>query len=106
VGILVLQDLDVVKVLVEVEERHVSLVRIGSVARVLVDAYPGKVFEARAVRVVHALDPRSRTLGVEMEIANRGHLLKPGMYARVELVIDRHPGAVLVPGEAWSPAAS
>jgi hypothetical protein len=28
------------------------------------------------------------------------HLLKPGMYARVELVIDRHPGAILVPGEA------
>jgi RND family efflux transporter MFP subunit len=67
---------------------------------VLVDAYPGKVFQAKATRIVHALDPRSRTLGVEMEIANPGHLVKPGMYARVELVIDHHPKAVLVPGEA------
>jgi RND family efflux transporter MFP subunit len=100
VGILVIQDLDVVKAQVEVEERHVALVRVGSVARVALDAYPGKTWEARATRIVHALDPRSRTLGVEMEIPNPGHLIKPGMYARVELVIDRHPGALLVPGEA------
>jgi len=103
VGILVLQDLAVVKVQVEVQERDISRVHVGSVARVLVDAYPGKIFEARAARIVHALDPRSRTLGVEMEIANREILLKPGMYGRVELVIDRHPGAVLVPNEAiWT----
>jgi RND family efflux transporter MFP subunit len=100
VGILVIQDLNTVKVQVEVEERHVALVRVGSVARVLVDAYPGKSWQARATRIVHALDPRSRTLGVEMEIANPGHLIKPGMYARVELVIDHHPKALLVPGEA------
>lgn len=100
VGILVIQDLDLVKVQVEVEERHISLVRVGSVARVITDAYPRRLFEARATRIVHALDPRSRTLGVEMEVANRDHLLKPGMYARVELVIDHHPGALLVPGEA------
>ena len=103
VGILVLQDLAIVKVQVEVQERDISRVHVGSVARVLVDAYPGKIFEARATRIVHALDPRSRTLGVEMEIANREILLKPGMYGRVELVIDRHPGAVLVPNEAiWT----
>jgi membrane fusion protein (multidrug efflux system) len=103
VGILVLQDLAVVKVQVEVQERDISRVRVGSVARVLVDAYPEKTFDARATRILHALDPRSRTLGVEMEIANRELLLKPGMYARVELVIDHHPGALLVPSEAiWT----
>jgi membrane fusion protein (multidrug efflux system) len=102
VGILVLQDIETVNVQVEVEERHISLVRPGSVARVYVDAYPGKLFEARATRIVHALDPRSRTLGVEMAIVNREHLLKPGMYARVELLIERRPGALLVPGEAVS----
>ncbi len=105
VGILVLQDLAVVKVQVEVQERDISRVRVGSVARVLVDAYPDKTFDARATRILHALDPRSRTLGVEMEIANRELLLKPGMYARVELVIDHHPGALLVPSEAiWTEA--
>lgn len=100
VGILVVQDIEVVKVQIEVEERHIALVHVGSVARVSVDAYPGRLFEATAVRTVHALDPRSRTLGIEMEIANHDHALKPGMYARVELVVDRHLGAVLVPGEA------
>jgi hypothetical protein len=70
VGILMLQDLATVKVQIEVQERDISRVRIGSVARVLVDAYPDKAFEAHATRIIHALDPRSRTLGVEMEIAS------------------------------------
>lgn len=100
VGILVLQDLAVVKVQLEIQERDIPRVRVGSVARVSVDAYPTRVFEARATRILHALDTRSRTLGVEMEIPNRELSLKPGMYARVELVIDRHPRALLVPSES------
>src|SRR5204862_355272 len=102
VGILVLQDIATVKVQLEVQERHITLVRLGSVARVLVDAYPDRAFEARATRLVHALDPRTRTLGVEMAIVNPDGLLKPGMYARVELVIAHHPGAILIHGEAVS----
>ena len=100
VGILVLQDLAIVKVQVEVQERDISRVKIGSTATVYVDAYPGRVFEAKASRIVHSLDPRTRTLGVEMEIANPDRALKPGMYARVELVIDHHPKAVLIENEA------
>ena len=100
VGILMLQDLDPVKVQVEIEARHIALVRVGSVARVTVDAYPGRTFEARAVRILQALDPRSRTLGVEMEIPNRELLLKPGLYARVELITGHHPNALLLPNEA------
>ena len=38
-------------------------------------------------------------MGLEMEIQNTNHLLKPGMYARVELLVPTHPGALLVPGE-------
>jgi membrane fusion protein (multidrug efflux system) len=102
VGVLVLQDTAIVKVQLEVQERHIAQVRVGSVARVFVDAYPDRLFEGRATRIVHALDPRTRTLGVEMEIANKEQLLKSGMYARVELIIDRHPGALLVQGEAIS----
>ena len=100
IGILVLQDLRIVKVQVEVQERDISRVKIGSTAKVYVDAYPGRVFEAKAARIVHSLDPRTRTLGVEMEIANPDGALKPGMYARVELVIDHHPKAILLENEA------
>jgi len=100
IGIMVLQDLRIVKVQVEVQERDISRVKIGSVAKVHVDAYPGRAFDAKAVRIVHALDPRTRTLGVEMEINNTDGVLKPGMYARVELVIDHHPKAVLIENEA------
>src|SRR5437762_8338803 len=102
VGILVLQDIATVKVQVEVQERDISRVHVGSVARVLVDAYPDRTFEARATRIVHALDPRTRTLGVEIMIPNADVLLKPEMFALVELVIDLHRGASLIAGEAVS----
>ncbi|MBI4271955.1 MAG: efflux RND transporter periplasmic adaptor subunit [Candidatus Rokubacteria bacterium] len=100
VGILVLQSLDPARVQVDVEARHIALVRPGAVGRVYVDAYPGRTFEARVTRVLQALDPRARTLGIEMEIPNPDLLLKPGMYARVELIVGHHPGALLVPNEA------
>jgi membrane fusion protein, multidrug efflux system len=99
VGVLVLQDLSVVKAQIEIQERDISRVRIGSVASLTSDAYPGQIFEAKAVRIVHALDPRTRTLGVEMEVPNADLRLKPGMYARLELVVDHHPGAILVESE-------
>src|SRR5206468_3150092 len=59
VGILVLQDIATVKAQLEVQERHITLVRLGSVARVLVDAYPDRAFDARATRLAHAPHPRT-----------------------------------------------
>ena len=55
-------------------------------------------------RVVHSLDPRTRTMGVEVDIPNPGNLLKPGMYARVELVLEVRRGALLLSLEALSGA--
>jgi membrane fusion protein, multidrug efflux system len=65
-----------------------------------VDPYTGQVFSGTVTRIVHALDPRSRTMGVEVDIPNGDGRLKPGMFARVELVVDRRPGTLAVPVEA------
>ena len=104
VAILVIQDIDPVKVQIEVPERDVPRVRIGNQVRLTADAYPDRTFTGAVARVVHALDPRTRTMGVEVEIPNPGHPLKPGMYARVELLLDVVKGALLVPLEAMGGA--
>ncbi len=100
VAILVLQDIDPVKVQIEVPEREVARVRPGVPVRLSVDAYPDRRFTGRVARLTHALDPRTRTMGVEVDIGNREGLLKPGMYARVELVLEVRQDALLVPLEA------
>ena len=99
IAILLLQDIDPVKVQVEVPERDVPRVRPGNAVRVTSDAYPGRRFSGRVARVLHALDPRTRTMGIEVDIPNPENLLKPGMYARVELVVEVRPGALLLPLE-------
>lgn len=99
-GILVLQDIRTVKVQVEVPERQIARVVPGIPVRLSVDPYTGQVFSGTVTRIVHALDPRARTMGVEVDIPNADGRLKPGMFARVDLVVDRRAGALAVPVEA------
>lgn len=104
IGILMLQDINPVKVQLEVPERDVARVGVGNVVRLTTDAYPGRQFSGKVTRVVHALDPRTRTMGLEVDIPNPDDLLKPGMYARVDLLIEVRRDALLVPLEALTGA--
>ena len=67
--------------------------------RVTADPYKGELFAGSIARVVHNLDPRSRTMGVEVEIPNPDTRLKPGMFARVEAVVETRTGVLSVPME-------
>lgn len=104
IGILMLQDINPVKIQLEVPERDVARVGVGNVVRLTTDAYPGRQFSGKVTRVVHALDPRTRTMGLEVDIPNPDDLLKPGMYARVDLLIEVRRDALLVPLEALTGA--
>ncbi|MBI2467960.1 MAG: efflux RND transporter periplasmic adaptor subunit [Candidatus Rokubacteria bacterium] len=101
VAILTLQDIDPARVQIEVAERDVARVRPGARVRLTADAYPGQRFAGAVERVVHTLDPRTRTMGVEVVIPNADHRLKPGMYGRVELVLEVRRGALMLPIEAF-----
>jgi len=104
IGILMLQEINPVKVQLEVPERDVARVGVGNVVRLTTDAYPGRQFSGKVARVVHALDPRTRTMGLEVDIPNPEDLLKPGMYARVDLLIESRKDALLVPLEVLTGA--
>src|SRR5499425_1478553 len=100
VGILLLQDIGSVKVQIEVPERDIGRVRVGAPVRVTADPYKDEVFAGSIARVVHSLDPRSRTMGIEVEIPNGEARLKPGMFARVEAVVETRTAVLTVPLEA------
>jgi RND family efflux transporter MFP subunit len=99
IGIVMLQEINPIKVQLEVPERDVARVAVGNTVRLTTDAYAGRQFSGKVVRVVHALDPRTRTMGVEVDIPNPENLLKPGMYARVDLLVEVRRDALLVPLE-------
>ena len=100
VGILTLHDIETVKVQIEVPERDIARVRVAAPVRLSVDPYQRETFTGSVARVVHNLDPRSRTMGVEVETPNPGRRLKPGMFARVEVLVETRPGALTLPPEA------
>ncbi|MFH1037941.1 MAG: efflux RND transporter periplasmic adaptor subunit [PVC group bacterium] len=83
-----------------VSEMLIREVRIGQTAFVYPDAYPGRIWEAKIDTVNPTAQGSSRLFTVKIKIPNPEGLLMPGMYARVEIVIDLHPGATVLPQEA------
>lgn len=99
-GILNLHEVDTVRTLIEVVEKDVPLVRIGQQAEVRAEAYPNRTFEGTVTRVVQALNRQTRTMTVEVDLPNEDHLLKGGMFARVEVMVEKHENAVQIPADA------
>jgi RND family efflux transporter MFP subunit len=93
-------DITRVRLVVNVVEKDLKAVQAGDMARVEVDAFPGESFSGRIARVAPVLDPATRTSPVEIEIPNPTYRLKPGMYARVGIVTETRPNALVVPTNA------
>lgn len=88
------------KLIVNVVEKDLRLVDTGDTGDVEVDAYPGEKFRGRIARVAPVLDPATRTASMEIEIQNSDNRLKPGMYARVSLVVEERKGTLVAPKSA------
>jgi RND family efflux transporter MFP subunit len=72
---------------VYVEQRDVPFVHVGDVADVTDGSNPDRKVQARIARTSDELDPRTRTLFVELEVDNRDHFLVAGSFAYVTLHI-------------------
>ncbi|HUF04381.1 MAG TPA: efflux RND transporter periplasmic adaptor subunit [Aridibacter sp.] len=78
-------DLSTVWVIGQVYEKDLGKVRVGSGASVRSDSYPGELFRGNVSYIDPAVDERTRTAQVRVELANPGEKLKLGMYVNVAL---------------------
>ncbi|MFA6903258.1 MAG: efflux RND transporter periplasmic adaptor subunit [Gallionellaceae bacterium] len=78
-------DLSTLWIIADVAEQESGLLRIGQAARVRLDAYPGREFSSRITYVYPTLNAQTRTTAVRLQMANLAGLLRPGMYAQLEL---------------------
>lgn len=90
-------DNSVVVAVIDVIERDYPGVRPGQQAVMECDAYPGREFAGRIVRIAPLLKETSRQARVEIEVPNPERLLKPGMFIRARIEFDRHENATVVP---------
>ncbi len=93
-------DLSVVWVVADVFEQDIGLVKSGAKAKVRISAYPDKTFEGVITYVYPTLSTSTRTVPVRIELANPGILLKPGMFAQVELPVGAKDPVLTVPTSA------
>ena len=93
-------DLSGVWVIADVFEQDIGLVKNGAKAAVKINAYPDKSFSGRVTYVSPTLTAATRTVPVRVELANPGGLLKPGMFAQVELPVGARGKVITVPVSA------
>jgi membrane fusion protein, multidrug efflux system len=101
-GMLSLHDIDTVRILIEVVEKDIPLIKVGQKAEVRAEAYPDRVFDGTVTRIVQALNRATRTMTVEIDLPNKDRRLKGGMFARVEALVGTHRQAVQIPMDAVS----
>jgi multidrug efflux pump subunit AcrA (membrane-fusion protein) len=88
--------MDRVKAVVQVVESELAQLRCGATADIQVDAYREEVFRGTVACISPTVDPESRTADVEIQVDNRDYRLRPGMFARVNLVAQRRNGVLVL----------
>ena len=88
---------DRVRVVVDVPEPSAPFVQRGTTASIELAGLPADGVSAKVARTGTVLNPGTRTMRVEFDVANRGLRLRPGMTASVTLDLREQPGAITVP---------
>lgn len=92
-----LNSVGTLRLYVPVPEVYVRAIHNGEQVKVTSDAYPGETFFGTIVRNSTSIDTTSRTLKVEVDVANAAHRLLPGQYAFVHLPVPSAPSSMTLP---------
>jgi membrane fusion protein, multidrug efflux system len=88
------------RVWLNIPERFVSEVKKGQEVRISVSSYPRQTFPATVSRINPMVDSSSRTFQVEAAVPNDEGKLRPGGFAKAEIVTEKNAQAVIVPLDA------
>ncbi|MAT16046.1 MAG: hypothetical protein CMJ46_12345 [Planctomyces sp.] len=89
--------LDEMKTVVNIVEKDYEKVRVGQIAEIRLETFPGKIFKGTVERKAPVVDPTTRMAEIHISIPNDDHALKPGMHARVRIRTNVIPQADVLP---------
>ena len=95
-----LQSLDPVFVDFSVPEQQLAQIQRAMEVRVVTDATPGRVFTGKVTALNPEVDASTRNIKGQATVANRGGELRPGMFARVQLVLPEAVPILVIPSTA------
>jgi cobalt-zinc-cadmium efflux system membrane fusion protein len=83
-----------------VYEQDISRIATGDRATFTVRSYPGRTFAGQVSWIADTIDEATRTLPIRLEVDNEDRVLKPGMFARITIALEKRSARVLLPGDA------
>ena len=95
-----IQEKSLLRLVVPVPEACVSGLKVGNWVEFTVPAYLGRTFKGQIARLGFALDEKTRTMPVEMNVYNDSGELEPGMFATVRWPVTRPAKTLFVPASA------
>ncbi len=98
-SIFVLSDISALKIMVNIPEKNISSIDEIHDVVVRTDAYPDRTFEGDFRKISQSLDLATRTMQAEIRLKNQEKLLKPGMFTKIEILLDKHYGILMLPNQ-------
>ena len=98
--IALIADMDKAEIDLDIPEKYLPKIMVGQEADIMVDAYPDEVFKGKVSMISPAVDLQTRTAPTEITIDNPYHRLQTGMFAHVELIIEKDKSVPIVMKES------
>jgi RND family efflux transporter MFP subunit len=96
-ALLVIQQVSHLRLVVPVPEEDVSGILPGASVAFQVPAWPERPYAGKVARLSHALEQKTRTMAVELDVTNRDGSLAPGMFPTVKWPVRRAQPSLFVP---------
>ena len=99
-AVVTLMDFSTVRIDVAIPDTEAPFIKKDLPVKVTVNELPGRTFQGTITRFSYALDESTKTMATEIEISNPDLALRPGMWAAVEIELQKKENALLIPAEA------
>ncbi len=93
-------DLSVLEFVAAVPAADIAHVKVGQVVKLKVDGYDSQPYDGRVDRINPSAQAGTRSVPVYIRVQNAGQLLRTGLFARGELLLDENPRALTIPRAA------
>lgn len=94
-AILSIIQVEKLKAIVSVSERYLTSITNGMEVNLLYDVYPDEVFNGKIIRISPTINTQSRSFTIEISVNNPGEKLRPGMFGRVTIPLEKTEVMVL-----------
>ena len=92
--------IDKIKITTNITEEDIPKIKKGLPARFSVDAYPEKTFYGEVSKINQSVSLQTRTAQIEIAVSNEDMFLKPGMFAKIELILSVHKDVLSIPTDS------